>query len=102
MRFVALLTILFSLNSLACTVYEAQFASVVKEVLTNENDPYSCKVKLDINLSQPGQRWDPHMMCPLDIELALDQYISVKYCGFKKGDPISGYIIQTEDGLELD
>lgn len=102
MRLIIALSILFSFNSIACSTYEAQFSSIVKEVVTHADDPYSCQIKLDINLSQPGQRWDTHIFCPLDIEFVLDEYISVKYCGYKKGDVISGYLLKTADGLELE
>lgn len=102
MKFFIALAMLFSMSSFACSTYEAQFSSVVKQVLSNSDDPYSCLIKLDINLSQAGQTWRPHMMCPLDIELVLDQYILVKHCSFKKGDKVSGYLLRTESGLELE
>ncbi|MCM2350552.1 MAG: hypothetical protein NDI69_11075 [Bacteriovoracaceae bacterium] len=102
MRLIIALSILFPFNSIACSTYEAQFSSIVKEVVTNADHPYSCLIKLDINLSQSGQRWSPHIYCPLDIEFVLDEYISAKYCGFQKGDVISGYLLKTDDGLELD
>ncbi len=100
MKLFLVLAALFTFNSFACSTYEAQFSSTVKEVI--QNDDYSCLVKLDMNLSQNGQSWNPHMMCPLDIEVVLDQYISVRHCGFEVGDSISGYIVQTSNGLELD
>lgn len=100
MKAVFLLTVLFSFSSFACSTYEAQFSSKVKEVM--QRDDYSCLVKLDMNLSESTQSWRPHRICPLDIEVVLDQYISVRYCNFDVGDSISGYIIQTDTGLELD
>lgn len=102
MKFFIVLSMLFSMCSFACSTYEAQFSSVVKQVVTNVDDPYSCLIKLDINLSQAGQSWRPHMMCPLDVEFVFDQYISVKHCAFKTGDKISGYLLKTENGLELE
>lgn len=100
MKAVILVTALFSFSSFACSTYEAQFSSKVKEVL--QEDDYSCLVKLDMNLSESTQSWQPHMMCPLDIEEVLDQYISVRHCNYDVGDSISGYIVQTDNGLELD
>lgn len=100
MKVVILLAAIFSLNSFACSTYEAQFSSIVKEVIQNE--PYSCLVKVDMNLSRNGQSWQPNRICPLDIEAILDQFISVRHCDYQIGEVISGYIIQTETGLELD
>lgn len=100
MKLFLVLAAFFTFNSFACSTYEAQFSSTVKEVI--QNGDYSCLVKLDMNLSQNDQSWNPHMMCPLDIEVVLDQYISVRHCGFEVGDSISGYIVQTSNGLELD
>ena len=100
MKAVILLTAFFSISSFACSTYEAQFSSKVKEVM--QKDDYSCLVKLDMNLSESNQSWQPHRICPLDIEAVLDQYISVRHCIFEVGDFISGYIIHTDNGFELD
>lgn len=102
MKSILALSLFLSVNSFACSTYEAQFASSVKEVVTSQNDPYACQIKLDINLSKPGQSWRPHMICPLDIDVVLDQYVTVKNCTLKKGDKISGYILSTDNGLELE
>lgn len=100
MKLFILLTALFSFHTLACSTYEAQFSSRVKEVVQNED--YSCLVKLDMNLSQGDQSWQPHRICPLDIEVVLDQFITVRHCNFEVGDSISGYVIQTSTTLEID
>lgn len=87
----------------ACSSYEAQFTSVVKEVLTIEGEPYACWLKLDVNLGQAGQTYRPHQMCPLDIEEVYQGRIYSLSCDYQPGDEISGYLIKTPEGrLELE
>lgn len=101
MKLIAALSLLFSVSSFACSTYEAQFSAKVKEVIADANDPYSCFVKLDINLSR-GDSYQMHSWCPLLIEEALFNDVLVKNCRYKAGDRISGYLVKTESGIELD
>lgn len=102
MKFIIALSLLISSTSFACSTYEAQFSSVVKEVLTHPQDPYSCLIKIDINLSETGQSWQSHMMCPLSPAQVVNEFISVRNCFYEVGQKVSGYIIQTDKGLELE
>lgn len=102
-NFLVLMILTSTLTSFACTTYEAQFSSIVKEVLTIEGEPYACWLKLDINLAQSGQTYRPHVICPLDIEEVYNGRIYSNRCDFQPGDEVSGYIIKIGNGrLELD
>jgi hypothetical protein len=102
MKSIIALTLLISSGSFACSTYEAQFSSVIKEVTADPENPYACFIKIDINLSQAAQSWQPHMMCPLSIEEVSHEFILVRHCSYKVGQKVSGYLIQTEQGLELE
>lgn len=92
-----------SAASMACSTYEAQFSSVIKEVLAIEGEPYACWLKLDVNLGQAGQSYRPHQLCPLDIEEVYHGRIYSQHCDYQPGDEISGYIVKNGEGiLELD
>ncbi|MFA7614233.1 MAG: hypothetical protein WCY48_08340 [Candidatus Caldatribacteriota bacterium] len=98
-----LATFTSTLTTFACSTYEAQFSSVVKEVLSIAGEPYACWLKLDINLGQSGQTYRPNVICPLDIEEVYNGRIYSNRCNFQPGDEISGYIIKIGNGrLELD
>ena len=100
--FVVLTGIFLSFASMACSTYEAQFSSVVKEVTAVEGEPYACWIKLDINLSVGGQRYNPHMICPLDIEEVYEGRVYSRYCNFNPGDAISGYLVKLNGRIELE
>ena len=99
--FVLLTGILLSFASMACSTYEAQFSSVVKEVTAIEGEPYACWIKLDINLSSGGQTYRPHYICPLDIEEVYQGQVYSRYCHLQPGDAISGYLVKMNDRIEL-
>lgn len=102
-KILILLGLCSALTSSACSVYEAQFSSVVKEVLSIEGEPYACWLKLDINLSQSGQTYRPHVICPLDIEEVYNGRVYSRRCEFNPGDEISGYLVKNVDGrVELE
>ncbi|HLT22085.1 MAG TPA: hypothetical protein VKZ84_01515 [Bacteriovoracaceae bacterium] len=102
-KILILLGLLSTLSSFACSTYEAQFSSVVKEVLTIPGEPYACWLKLDINLSQAGQSYRPHMICPLDIEEVYNGRIYSRRCNYLPGDEISGFLVKSSCGrVELD
>ena len=91
------------MSASACSFYEAQFSSVVKEVLAIEGEPYACWLKLDINLNQAGQSYRPHFSCPLDIEEVYEGRIYSRRCHFIPGDEISGFLVKSAGGrVELD
>jgi len=102
MKIFIILSLLFSMNSFACSTYEAQFSSTVKEVIKDVNDPYSCQIKLDLNLAKPGQAWTSHGFCPLSPEMVVNRWINVKHCNLEQGQKISGYILDLGTSLELE
>ena len=62
MRFLVVLSLLLSLNSLACKTYEAQ---VSLKVLGYETDSLTtCKAIIDSNNIE---RFNAHIFCPLDL-----------------------------------
>lgn len=89
-------------SAFACATYEAQFSSVIKEVLSIEGEPYACWLKLDVNLAQAGQSYRPHVFCPLDIEEVYYGRIYSRRCDFFPGDEISGYLVKYEGRIEFD
>lgn len=89
-----------SLPTLACSTYEAQIISEVREI--KYTAPYECVITLDINLRRPGQSWAPHYICPLNISDVQGKLITVKNCDLKKGSKISGYLVRTGDEIELE
>ncbi len=100
--FVVLTGIFLSFASMACSTYEAQFSSVVKEVTAIEGEPYACWIKLDINLSSGGQTYQPHFICPLDIEEVYSGRVYSRRCNLNPGDGISGYLVKFNDRIELE
>lgn len=89
--------------SFACSTYEAQFSSIVKEVEAIEGEPYACWLKLDINLAQDGQSYRPHMMCPLQIDEVYEGRIYSQHCQLQPGDEVSGYLVKPIGGrIELE
>jgi hypothetical protein len=102
MKLFITLSLLISMNGFACSTYEAQFSSFVKEVKKDLNDPYLCQIKLNLNLAQAGQTWTGHGFCPLSPEMVVDRFITVKNCNLVKGQKISGYILDLGNSLELE
>ena len=107
MKFLSLIIIAFSMNSAFawpdCTTYEAQVKSVIKTINPHYHLSNACWVTLDINLSQPGQHFDPGQLCPLSIDEVWKKEILVEDCGARHiGDEISGYIVKREEILVLE
>lgn len=87
---------------LACSTYEAQFLSSIKEIHPIANEPYACHFILDLNLSKAGQSYSPSGLCPLDIDEVYGQKIYSARCHFTPGQEISGYLVKTNERIELE
>lgn len=80
----------------ACSSYETQFTSFVKEI--KYTAPYECHILLDVDRGI----WKPHYNCPLSKEEARSRFVKVTNCDLHHHQAISGYLIKTPDGLELE